>query len=230
MAMGQNPNRTPSEHQPIPRKIGSKIWVVNSPQTPKMGSFLVLTRRITCRITSRSPNDRWLRVLAAGAHQLAAHREGDAEHLVALVAPDVASAFASACASAQTPPFTSCLRVPRSVDFYGKKGTGILGWLNVTLKGNPSQKKVKLTLLAGVAGGNWWNQPREFFKTRGDGVQGSIAEKGGVEFLKPRVVCKRWFPTKPTKWAGFKARAFPSKGNGRFVSSSTKPFLNPVLV
>ena len=32
-AMGQNPNRTPSEH-PIPTNIGSKIWVVNSP-TPK---------------------------------------------------------------------------------------------------------------------------------------------------------------------------------------------------
>ena len=31
MAMGENPNCTPSEHQPIPTKIGNLKWVVNSP-------------------------------------------------------------------------------------------------------------------------------------------------------------------------------------------------------
>ena len=34
MAMGQKPDRTPSEHPNPHFKIGSKIWVVNSP-TPK---------------------------------------------------------------------------------------------------------------------------------------------------------------------------------------------------
>ena len=35
-AMGQNPNRTPSEHQPIPSKIGSKMG--GEFTYPKMGS------------------------------------------------------------------------------------------------------------------------------------------------------------------------------------------------
>ena len=42
MAMGQNPNRTPSEHPNPTTKIGSLKWVVNSPIPPKMGSPLTV--------------------------------------------------------------------------------------------------------------------------------------------------------------------------------------------
>ena len=38
LAMGQNPNRSPSEHPKPTTKIGTLKWVVNSPIPTKMGS------------------------------------------------------------------------------------------------------------------------------------------------------------------------------------------------